>query len=200
MTNDFVFETYKDDPFLNQLVDCISYNPLKVPVRLPTGYLIDLDNVKELPRDDDEDIICPHTRGKLDLNNLNVDLELHTLILKRVQYLLQNDLEKADPETPLHSTLEMQLKVIEKQLEVSFYKHLNGLEHLHKIGILTTLELNTLRAQFYNHFGVEPLGKKDAEKNTKAHTMNFGLNWKEIITEHSKLIFKGAMPTQFIDA
>ncbi len=196
-TNDFVFEKYKDDLFLNKFVDCISYNPLKVPVRLPTGYLIDLDNVKELPRDENEDTICPHTRGKLDINNLNVDLELHTLILKRIQYLLQTDIDKTAPETEAHSMLEMQLKVIEKQLEVSFYKHLNGLEHLHKIDRLTTVELNTLRSQFYNLFGVEPLGKKNAEKNIEAHTMNFNLNWKEIITEHSKVIFKGSMPTQF---
>lgn len=198
-TNDFVFEKYKDDLFLNQFVDCISYNPLKVPVRLPTGYLIDLDNVKELPRDADEDTICPHTRGKLDINNLNVDLELHTLILKRVQYLLQSDLDKAAPETEAHSMLEMQLKVIEKQLEVSFYKHLNGLKHLHKIDRLTSVESNRLHLQFFSHFGVEPLGKKNAEKNIEAHTMDFDLNWKEIITEHSKIIFKGSMPTQFVE-
>jgi hypothetical protein len=199
ITNDFVFKNHENDEFLNQFVDCIHYTPIKIPVRLSTGHLIDLDTLKKVQPDKNGDILCPHTREKLDLKNPNIDLELHTLILKRSQYLLQQDLNNLEPDSIEYTSAQLQLQVLEKQLCISHERHLKGLDQLHSEGKITAVELNRLKVQFYQHFEADPTGKADPENDVEAHVMNFNLNWKTIIQNHSKIIFKGTPPTQFME-
>lgn len=197
ITNDFILKNHEKDEFLNQFNDCINYTPLKIPVRLSTGHLMDFDTLSNLKPDQDGNVLCPHTREKLDLDHPNIDLELLTLIFKRYQYLLQQDLDKFEENSNDYVLAKSQLEDVENQLKVTYEKHLKGLENLHAEGKLTFAELNSLRAQFYMNFGANPNGKEDEEHGTPAHVMNFNLNWKKIISTHSKLIFKGTPATQF---
>lgn len=199
ITNDFIFKNHEKDDFLNQFVDCLHYTPLKVPVRLATGHLIDLDSLKSIRPDKNGDILCPHTREKLDLNHPRIDLELGTLILKRCQYLLQQDLNKLDANSESYQATQLQLKVVEAQLEVLHEKHIKGLEQLQSEGKITNVEFNLLQFQFYSFFGVVPAGHADPERGIDTHIMDFNLNWKKIISDHSKMIFKGTPPTQFLE-
>lgn len=199
LTNNFIFEKHVNDEFLNQFTDCIHYTPLKVPVRLSTGHLIDLDTLKKIVPDKNGDVLCPHTREKLDLNYPKIDLEIHTLILKRCQYLLQKDLPQLDPKSDEYEATKLQLQVIESQLCVSHEMHLKGLDQLHSEGGITTSERNILKNQFFTHFGTDAIGKADPENGVDAHVMNFSLDWKKIITNHSKLIFKSTPATQFME-
>ena len=199
ITNDFVFNNHEKDEFVKQFVDCIHYTPLKVPVRLVTGHLIDLDSLKSIRPNENGDILCPHTRKKLDLNNPRIDLELGALILKRFQYLLQQDLNKLDANSESYHSMQLQLKVIEAQLGVFHERHIKGLEQLQEEGKITSIEMNRLQNQFYNHFGTDPVENADPENGYDAHVMDFTLNWKKIISDHSKITFKGTPPTQFME-
>jgi hypothetical protein len=199
ITNAIVFKNHEKDEFLNQFLDCIHYTPIKVPVRLSSGHLIDLDTLKNIRPNSNGDIVCPHTRKNLDLNNPNIDLELYTLILKRVQFLLQKDLSNLDTSSDLYNATKLQLKNVEEQLNVSHRKHLKGLEQLHSDKEITDLQLNRLRIQFYNLFGGDPVGNADPENESEAHVMDFSLDWKKILIQNNKVIFRGTPPTQFVD-
>ncbi len=198
-TNACIFEKFKDDSFLNQFIDCIHYTILKVPVRLVTGHLIDLDTFYSIQPNGNGDIVCPHTRQKLDLSNPNIDFEMQSLILKRTQYLLKEEISNLDEKSPECKAAKMQLEEVENRLNKTYTKHLQGLDQLLREGKITQPECNRLRFQFYTYFGIEPSGKADLENGVEPHEMNFGLEWKKIITEHSKLIFKGTPPTQFME-
>ncbi len=199
ITNDFISKNHEKDEFLNQFNDCINYTPIKIPVRLSTGHLIDLDTLLNIRPDKDGNVVCPHTREILDLDHPNIDLELNALILKRYQHLLQQDLGKLEENSSDYILTKLQLEVVENQLKVSYEKHLKGLDHLHSEGKLTFAELNGLRVQFYNYFGADPIGNEDKENGISTHVMNFNLNWKQIISAHGKLIFKGTPATQFYE-
>lgn len=198
-TLEFVFKNHEKDEFLNQFLDCVHYTPLVVPVRLSTGHLIDLDTIKNIKPNENGEILCPHTRETLDLKNLKIDLELYTIILKRFQYLLQQDLTNFHPDSDDYKATELQLDVIEKNISSIYEKHLKGLEQLRLVGKITLIEYTNLVAQFVNHFGINPTGKGDLENEIEPHTMDFSLNWKDIIKKHSKIVFKGTPETQFIE-
>ena len=199
ITNSFVFSKHENDEFLNQFIDCIHYTTIKVPVRLATGHLMDLDTLKNLKPNSDGDYLCPHTRAKLDLNRPNIDLELHTLIMKRMQFLLQHDLAQLDPNSTDYHATKLQLDAVEGRLVAVHEQHIKGLEALQSEGRITVVECNRLRSQFFQRFGEDPVGKADPENGVDAHVMDFNLNWKKIISDHSKVIFKGTPSTQFME-
>jgi hypothetical protein len=93
----------------------------------------------------------------------------------------------------------MQLDIIESKLSVNYTTHLQGLDNLHSKGKITSVELNHLRFQFYNYFGTEPIGTGNSENGMVSHVMDFNLDWKKIISDHSKIIFKGTPATQFFE-
>lgn len=197
--NEFIFKNIENDTFLNKFLDCIHYTPLRVSVRLATGHLVDLDTLRNIKPDENGDTLCPHTRDKLNLNNPNIDLELQLLIFKRVQYLIQQDMVNVDQSSEKYNLLKLQLDFIEKQICFCHEKYLKGLEILHSDGRITRDELNRLRAQFYQYFGFYAIGNADEENEVVPHVMNFDLDWKKIIINHSKVVFKGTPPTQFIE-
>lgn len=199
ITNEMVAKRFENDEFLNKFLDCIHYSSLSVPVRLPTGHLVDLNTLKQLRQVQDGIVTCPHTRQRLDTKNPNIDLELYVLIKKRHQFLLKQELAALDPSSMESQSISSQLDVIEKQLCLSHQKHLKGLYNLHSSGKISDVEMNRLVAKFYENFGVDPIGNPDEENDIKVHIMDFDKDWKRILTNNSKIIFRGNPETQFVD-
>lgn len=64
---------------------------------------------------------------------------------------------------------------------------------------ISEAELTRLRYQFYSRFGVDPVGKADPEIGIEARVMDFNLDWKNILTQNSRLIFRGTPSTDFAE-
>ena len=199
ITDLFLGARYQKDPFLHQFVDCISYEFLRVPVRLQSGYLIDLGSFKSLPLNNQGEIVCPHRCGTLSLSNPHIDCELHTLILKRFQFLLKEDIRMPNLEAAVEEGYRLQLSEIERALALSYRRHIQALEALAGESQITDEELDYLRAEFYQDFGRNPLGHASPALRVVPHVMDFTKDWKESLSRHSEIIFKNTPPTQFMD-
>jgi hypothetical protein len=193
-----IAEKCKNDPFLTQFVGSIQETMIKVPVRLRSGHLIDLSTFKAMHPDRDGHFLCPYTREPLDLGNPTIDLELYALILKRTQYLLREEAAQLEPNSVEYRYGVRLAEVVDAKLASVYTKHLEGINQLQASQAITEQEARILQSQFYTYFGVDPTGKADPEHHVEAHEMDFSLDWKQIISDHSKILFKGTPPTQFM--
>jgi hypothetical protein len=163
---------HENDDILKNFVCPITQDFMIMPTRLQTGHLFDMLALEEIKPDDKGRIKCPFTRELVALDSITVDRERGLLIHKRIQHLIEIDMQNCQGSLDTLKALQYR-KDKNAEIVKDFYdKVLRLIEDRRAAGVTTFKESQNERLEFVKIFGEDHLSAID-----------WKADWKDILSK-----------------
>jgi len=170
-----VKERFAHDPVWKALTCAITKSPMFIPVRTPSGHLCDYEKAEELA--DSVTGLIHHFRlgSPLHKDDLKTDREASLVILKRLKYLMEQDIAACVNDPDIYQLLCKEKEMIEQAIKIQYEKARARIEKRRREEVVTEDVYDQELAAFKQLFG---RGAK--------HELQWTHNWPQVLDRRWK--------------
>jgi hypothetical protein len=156
---------HSEDSFLKDQKCPISFDFMIVPVRIPTGHLVDKVSLDQIQPDDKGRIKCPLSREPFYPHTAMNDVERALLIHKRVYDLLTIDVQNAQGKPEIFSVLQYRKNKVVALIQNFYNNVFEMIEHRRSSQQISFQGSQKEREEFVAIYGDSPMYQIDWNKD-----------------------------------